>query len=172
MSHYIPIPPSTKKCPKCGRELPSNAFGLRANGRQLRAYCRECYNMLGRTKYFSPKAKHENGEVFRKEDGKLWEYTGAHWRTHWSQRMLSDLRRYYSEMTNMELASMLGVPYGTLNRKARELGLRKSNAYRRRISRQHLLLAHAETAIHGNPGQIKPGEHRGRATEFKKKQNL
>lgn len=162
--------PTEKRCPTCGRTLPADYFGLRPGGSLLlRAYCKPCSRHLQRLKYRKSKAKHRKGEVFRKADGSLWEYTAAHWRRFWSTQMLDDLRRYYNSMTNEELASLLGVPYGTLNRKVRELGLKKTDGYRANVARKHLMLARAETAIHGNPGQIKPGEHRGRATEFKKR---
>ena len=160
--------PTDKRCPKCGRTLPAMAFGCRLGTFVLRAYCREGSNSVNRAKYRMPKARHVNGEVFRRADGKLWEYTGAHWRRYWSPQMVSDLRRYYGEMTNEELAAMLDIPLGSLNRKARELGLHKPKMYRAEIARRHLVLARAESAVHGNSGQIKPGEHRGRETEFRK----
>lgn len=169
MSHKIITTPETKRCPQCGKVLPASSFRTRSNGILLQSYCRDCNNRLNRTKYRKPKSMHGTGEVFRKKDGRLWEYTHAHWRRHWSRQMLDDLRRYYSKMTNQELADILDVTLGTLNRKAQELGLHKTRQYIADIARQHLVIARAESAIHGNPGQIKPGEHRGKATEFKKK---
>lgn len=153
----------------CGQTLPAADFGYRAGGPLLRAYCKSCNNLRNREKYRHPIPKHKLGDVFRKPDGTLWEYTAAHWKRYWSPSMLNDLRINYNTMTNEELASMLGVPYGTLNRKARELGLKKSKSYIADVARRHLALAHAENVLHGNPGQIKPGEHRGRTTEFKNK---
>lgn len=169
MSKFIPMPPEQKRCPMCGRTLPASDFGLRSNGRLLRSYCRECNSIRNRERYYKPRSKHELGDVFRRDDGSLWTYTGAHWRRHWSPQMLFDLKKNYSSMTNEELATMLGVPLGTLNHKANELGLHKTKAYRTAIAHRHLQLAMAESAVHGNSGRFKPGQHPSPGTEFKKK---
>lgn len=169
MSRKNTSTPDTKRCPQCGRTLPAESFAMRSCGTLLQSYCQECRNLLNRTKYRVCLAKHKKGEVFRREDGQLWVYTGAQWKRFWSRQMIQYLVSNYSETTNQELAGVLGVPLGTLNRKARELGLHKSRKYLVGIARKNLVLAHAESAIHGNAGQFKPGEHRSRATEFKKK---
>lgn len=50
----------TKRCKKCGRELPLEAFGVLAkNPDGLRDYCKECNNQQQRENYARRKAREQ-----------------------------------------------------------------------------------------------------------------
>ena len=50
-------------------------------------------------------------------------------RIFWNSNMIADLKRYYPNQSNKEVADILGVSERTMIRKARELGLSKSEEY-------------------------------------------
>ena len=55
-------------------------------------------------------------------------------RIYWSPNMLSELKRYFPNSPNKEVAELLGVSESTMIRKARELGLVKEKRYIRENS--------------------------------------
>lgn len=62
MRTKIPTPES-KRCPKCGRELPSEAFRPREESKDgLQSWCKECTNE-GSRRYMATKKAEKNGEA-------------------------------------------------------------------------------------------------------------
>lgn len=86
---------------------------------------------------------------------------------YWSETMLGYLRRNFPTTTNQELAEWLGVSPSTVIRKARELGLYKDPDWMAKKSSQNGKIGAMVTRLKGNSGQIKKGEHRNPAGEFK-----
>lgn len=90
-------------------------------------------------------------------------------RISWSRQMIDDLKRMFPDHLNHDVAEFLGVSPRTVIRKARELGLNKDGEWLRKIWDDRRRQAHMVSRLMGYPGAIQPGEHRSRATEFKKR---
>lgn len=108
------------------------------------------------------------GEVpYYGSDGRLMVKTGAHPRLYWRKADLEMLKTKWATTSGYELAELIGMSYQTLRRKAKELGLKKHPDYRRRANQRNIAMSQLTMKLRGNKGWAKPGERRGRETEFK-----
>ena len=80
--------------------------------------------------------------------------------------MLGDLRRWYATTTNDELAALLGVSRCSVQRKAKQLGLRKDADWLRKLRHQSLTWARIKNNKLGR-GRFQPGNRIGAANWFK-----
>jgi len=86
----------------------------------------------------------QKGDVYRGEDGRLYVHNGHGGRLiYWSKQMLDDFRRLFPVTSSEELRGIFGMSGTTITRKARELGLRKSPEYIKRVRGSAVRLAHA-----------------------------
>lgn len=99
--------------------------------------------------------------------GRLMEHKGYSLRIYWSGRMLADLKRYYPQTLNDELAELLGVSVRTMIRKARELGIEKDAKWLWGIWDERRLMARAASRLKGYPGCFKKGNETGKECRFK-----
>ena len=152
-----------KICPCCGRRL-----WLREFYTPLSSYCKECEKEKKRAAY-QGKPK---GTFVNVNDGRLYTHCGYSTRLHWSRDMLDYLARHYGTSRNADIAGELGVSPRTMIRKARELGLKKSSGWLRKVWEDNRFLANSQARRLGYPGAIQKGEHRSPATEFKRKDNI
>lgn len=90
-------------------------------------------------------------------------------RLYWSPQMLQDLTRLFPIKRNCDLAEFFGMSERSVTRKAANLGLRKSPEFIEYRNSKGIKAMRLNNLTRGNSGQIKPGEHRSPATEFKKK---
>lgn len=148
-------------CPACGRKL----WRVRDFYSDKTSYCKECSRAYKREEY-ARNRKVPDGQYYNKR-GQLVVHKGAMTQIVWTGQMIEDLRRWYPNSKNEELAGILSVSVRTMVRKARELGLYKDREWMRAISRQNVHQAQVFSRIHGYPGSIQKGEHRSPATEFK-----
>lgn len=87
---------------------------------------------------------------------------------YWDSAMLHAIRTYFPNTDNKEVAELCGVSERTLLRKARELGIYKSEEYIKKSNRIKIVLMHTHSRLYGNSGQFKKGHMGGRL--FKKGQ--
>ena len=69
---------------------------------------------------------------------------GGHPYIFWNGNMISELKRYYPNTSNRDMVELLGVSERTIVRKARELGLEKSEEYVSKVNKGKSFLAHME----------------------------
>ena len=129
--------PRKKVCTKCGRRLWLRDF-YAEKGRR-RSWCKECDKQRSRERYSSSKV--QDGIQFRDATGRIEEHSGTCWRIVWSERMIYELKRYYPNTANEELADLLNVSKSTLYRKAKELGLKKDKEFMRKQACEASLMA-------------------------------
>lgn len=118
------------KCCICGQDLPEEAFypsELRGN---RKARCKECH------KSRKKKLSKLNEGIFQRGIHLIIRKDGVS-RIYWSGNMLSELKRYYPTTKNAELADYFGVSQRTINRKAAELGLKKSKQFIAEVSTEN-----------------------------------
>lgn len=84
----------------------------------------------------------------------------------WTGQMLGDLRRWYATTTNDELAALLGVSRCSVQRKAKQLGLKKDAGWLRKLRHQSLTWARIRNNKLGR-GRFQPGNRIGAANWFK-----
>ena len=108
-----------------------------------------------------------DGVFLDEKTGKLWEHRGNSKLIFWSRQMLDDLRKYYPNTPNSELAEIFNVSLRTVIRKAVELGLKKDPEYLSGIWKQYLPVANAVSKSKGYPGSIQKGQHLNPAGEVK-----
>lgn len=121
-----------KYCPRCKRVLPlSDFYIVKSTGKPV-SFCKECSRERSRS--YKCKSKAHNGVFVHKCDGRLRVFTGVKGgqKLYWTENMLSVLRRYYPNSPSFEVAEMIGVQRCSLDRKAKELGIKKSPEYIRR----------------------------------------
>lgn len=99
--------------------------------------------------------------------GRLMEHRGRSLRIFWSSRMVDDLRRFYPDTLNSELAGMFGVSPRTVVRKARELGLEKDRGWLASVWEERRMLARAASKKRGWPGAFRKGNTTGAEYRFK-----
>lgn len=85
----------------------------------------------------------------------------------WTGEKLQDLRRWYGDTENKELADILGCAVSTLTQKAGELGLRKNPEWMRKKQKEFVFNMQMGNRRAGNPGAFKPGHQRSQRTQFK-----
>jgi hypothetical protein len=111
--------------------------------------------------------KTKDGIYFNQKMGRIVEHRGYSTRIYWSTDMLDYLRRHYPTTLNEELAGCLGVSQSTLNRKARELGLKKDPAWLHQVWEERRKMGQIVSRKRDHPGSFKKGTHNSPATEFK-----
>lgn len=121
------------KCCRCKRDLPEEMFYPSDKYR-----CRDCHKEMRRQQHYN-KVEHLFG-VSRNEKGQLVEFYNHKKSIYWTGTMLSELKRYYPDTSNAELAELLNVSERTMRRKAKELGLSKSEEYISKIRTEQSLL--------------------------------
>ena len=119
-----------KRCPCCNRALPLDAY-YKNNRNGTSTYCKDCT----RDRHRALREKKRKCGVFRNEkDGRLHVFgSKGNPKLYWDGNMLSILRRYYPNTSNVEVAELIGVSTKTLVLKARELGITKDREYLRQI---------------------------------------
>ena len=127
----------SKRCAKCGEIKDASDFYIikgKTGNRLVDSWCKACrinYNI-------SYRKKHPTGVYHDPYDGRLRVYEGKHAgrKVYWTGNMLSILRRYYPNTSNVEVAEMIGVSSRLVSKKANELGLSKSETYRKEYCRR------------------------------------
>ena len=119
-----------RRCSMCGRMLEDDAFYQSDKYR-----CKECHRKQKKASYdkYHP-------QVYMGKEGRLLKRSSGHPIIFWNGNMLSDLKRYYPNTSNSELAEMFGISERTIIRKARELGLVKSEEYIRNVAKENSIM--------------------------------
>ena len=121
-------------CSICKQDLPPEAFYKSDKHR-----CKECHRKQKKESYdkYHP-------QVYMGDNGMLLKRSQGHPCIFWSGNMLSELKRYYPNTSNRDMVDLLGVSERTIVRKARELGLEKSEEYVSKVNKGKSFLAHME----------------------------
>ena len=108
-----------RKCSTCGRMLEDSDFYASDKYR-----CKECHRKQKKASYdkYHP-------QIYMGDEGRLLKRSQGHPCIFWNGNMISELKRYYPTTKNAELADYFGVSQRTINRKAKELGLVKDEAW-------------------------------------------
>lgn len=117
-----------KVCPRCGRKLWLREFYKYSSTGKTLSWCKECFSEHHRQRYLKEE-KVPDGIFMSREQGRVVVKDGKKVSIHWNANMLSMLHRYYPNTKNTEVAELLGVSVKTLNRKVKELGLKKDADY-------------------------------------------
>lgn len=126
-----------KQCTKCGEIKDVSEFYLvkgKSGNRNVDSWCKAC-----RTKGSGQYRKVHPAGVYRDPyDGRLRVYEGKHAgrKLYWTGDMLSILKRYFPNTSNVEVAEMIGVSSKLVGRKAKELGLSKAASYKSDYSKR------------------------------------
>lgn len=161
-----------RKCSKCGIIQPITEFWKvtwRDGSRHPGRICKTCARAYKREEYRRGRKK-PDGIRLDSKDGRIYEHHGLSRRIFWSKQMLDDLRRMFPTTKNEDISVRLGVSMRTMIRKARELGLKKDDAWINGMNQERLTKMKYINKIHRNDGMFKPGEHANPDGEFKKKQ--
>lgn len=110
-------------CCICGKDLPEKSFYPSELKGHRKPRCRECH------KERKNQRRKKRGEGVMYVDGRLSVCEAHSTSIYWTGNMISDLKRHYATTKNKELADLLGVSMRTINRKAKELGLVKDEAW-------------------------------------------
>ena len=123
-----------RKCSTCGRMLEDSNFYASDKYR-----CKECHRKQKKASYdkYHP-------QIYMGDEGKLLKRSQGHPCIFWNGNMLSELKRYYPNTSNRDMVDLLGVSERTIVRKARELGLEKSEEYVSKVNKGKSFLAHME----------------------------
>ena len=142
------------RCKYCGKDKPPDAF--RPNNKSR---CRECWREYDNACHKIKSKKRTPGVPFiDHSNGKLYiPAEGRGRKIYWNSTMLHDLKAYFSDTPNDELAGILGVSKRTMIRKARELGLEKSKEFMAKYSREGQLMARIANKRNGNSGMYRKG---------------
>lgn len=76
-------------------------------------------------------------------NGRLMYISGKTWALYWSENMLSLLRRHHANTSDREIGEMLGVSRQAITKKAKEMGLRKSEEYKSDVNKRRGLVRKA-----------------------------
>ena len=109
-------------CCICGQDLPEESFYPSEFRGNRKARCKECHKERKR------KLSKLNEGVVQRGTRLVIRKDGIS-RIYWNGNMLSELKRYFPNSPNKEVAELLGVSESTMIRKARELGLSKEKRY-------------------------------------------
>lgn len=115
----------------------------------------------------SPYTPKKDGLYYDQRAGRTMQHEHYATRIYWSTAMLDYLRRHFPTTLNEELAGCLGVSQRTMIRKARELGLKKDEAWLAAVWDERRLMAQCVTKRKGNSGQFKKGRRYNPDGEFK-----
>lgn len=122
-------------CCRCKQDLPPDAFYKADKYR-----CKECHRKYKREAY-----NKSHPQVYMGDNGMLLQRSkGGHPYIFWNGNMISELKRYYPNTSNRDMVELLGVSERTIVRKARELGLEKSEEYVSKVNKGKSFLAHME----------------------------
>lgn len=167
-----------KRCPHCGKMKWKREFYTYKKGKkkgQLYAYCKDCCREIKMSRYHYGKPE----RIVRCSDGRLHVVKaggpGSYGKTplrgrklYWSESMLEYLRRCYPTTPIADMMPVLHCGARTIQRKARELGIKKSAEWMHRHSVENCKKMRILNRAIGNSGMIKKGERRSPETEFKK----
>ena len=118
------------RCSTCGRKLPQEAFYPSDKYR-----CKECHRKQKRDSY-----NKYHPERFINDKGQAMQRQGKRPVIYWNGNMLSILTRYFPNTRNTELVELLGVSERTIIRKARDLGLCKSEAFISAVAKENSIM--------------------------------
>ena len=110
------------RCSKCNRDLPIESFYPSEFRGNRKPRCKECHKAMKKSR------ARLKGEVVKKDD-RLYISKRGFFAIYWTPNMISILKRHYPNSPNSDVCEMLGVSENTMYRKARELGLKKSEEY-------------------------------------------
>lgn len=126
-----------KECTRCKEEKDVCDFYLiksKSGNRIVDSWCKAC-----RIRHSAINRKvHPTGVYRDPRDGRLRIYERKHAgrKLYWTGDMLSILKRYYPNTSNIEIAEMIGVCSKLVALKAKELGMSKSDSYRKECCRK------------------------------------
>ena len=132
-------------CCICNQDLPEEAFYPSEYKHRRCGRCKVCHKATCHRK------NNLHGQVIR-VGGRLMIQQNGLGKIYWTGNMLSDLKRFFPNTNNIELAEILGVSRRTLSRKAKELGLVKSKEYLSRINTEKGVYAHIVKHKRNNNG--------------------
>lgn len=120
----------SKQCTKCGEVKNTGDFYLvknRHGNRVVDSWCKEC-RIKGSARH---RKVHPAGIYQDPHDGRLRVYEGKRSgrKVYWNDNMLSVVKKYYPNTSNVEVAEMIGVSAKLVSAKAKELGLSKAKTY-------------------------------------------
>lgn len=101
--------------------------------------------------------KKEDGIFYDFATGRCWEHNGKSKRLLWTENMLRELKAKFPIMHSEELAGMLQMCKRTLERKAKELGIKKNPQWLAKNREECRRIAYSCTRRGLNPGCYKSG---------------
>lgn len=105
----------------------------------------------------SKNRKKEDGIFYDFATGRCWEHNGKSKRLLWTENMLRELKAKFPIMHSEELAGMLQMCKRTLERKAKELGIKKNPQWLAKNREECRRIAYSCTRRGLNPGCYKSG---------------
>ena len=109
-------------CCKCKQDLPEESFYPSELRGRRKPRCKECHKAMKRSK------ARLKGDIVKVGE-RLYVSRRGFFAIYWTPNMLSILKRHFPNSPNSEVCEMLGVSERTMVKKARELGLYKSQEY-------------------------------------------
>lgn len=110
-----------------------------------------------RREKMSKNRKKEDGIFYDFATGRCWEHNGKSKRLLWTESMVRELRAKFPVMHSEELAGMLQMCKRTLERKAKELGIKKNPQWLAKNMEESRRIARSCTRRGLNPGCYKSG---------------
>lgn len=117
-----------KVCTCCGQKKWLREFYKTTRG-YYHSICKDCARVKARERY-----KKKTGVMMH--NGRLMYISGRTWKLYWTGDMLSVLRKHHANTSDKELGEMIGVSKAAVSKKAKELGLVKSEAYKKDVARR------------------------------------
>lgn len=109
-------------CKICNRDLPEEFFYPSEFRGNRKPRCKGCHKAMKKSRATL------KGDIVKVGE-RLYVSKRGFYGIFWTPNMISILKRHYPNSPNSEVCEMLGVSERTLVRKARELGLEKSEEY-------------------------------------------
>jgi hypothetical protein len=119
-----------KTCKTCGQLKPATEFYAR------RRECKVCTGKRVKQNRCDRLRIDKRGVRYNPDKGRMMKGNTIHF----NAAELSDLKRFYANTSNEELAGIFGVSARTVYRRAKELGLRKSDEFMRKAGKENGLL--------------------------------
>lgn len=127
--------------------------------------CKDCRRREKRDEYKRNRMKPDG--VYLDADGRAVEKKGNSVRLYWGEAKLKDFRRLYPVNTNEDVAIDMGCSVRTVVRRAREMGLEKSQVWLQSVWDANRKVAHAVNKVQGNKADLTNFIEGGRKHRFK-----
>lgn len=105
--------------------------------------------------------KYKDG-IYTDSQGRLIERQGRAVCLYWSKPMTDYLKANFATTYNDELSDHLGVSKRMVNRKAKELGLKKAKEWLTSVYRKNIQFAILKNRVYGNSGMFRKGYNGGK----------